>query len=94
MTNLADELSIDRDNFKYSKLFSLTNQEWRVLIMLADDKRNMEIAGSLFLATKSVENYISRIGTKLDLKGKDCLANSARRNRNDLNRVYQVYVCV
>ena len=48
-------------------LASLTDQERKVLAGLAEGKTNREIGESLFLAEKTVKNYVSRILEKLGL---------------------------
>ena len=50
-------------------LSELTPREWEILIRIANDLTNAEIADQLALTPKSVENYRTRIGTKLDLQG-------------------------
>lgn len=53
---IADELS------------SLTSQERRILMLVADGKTNKEIAAEVFLSDKTVKNYVSSILSKLDLQ--------------------------
>ncbi len=48
-------------------LASLTDQERKVLEHLAEGKTNREIGEALFLAEKTVKNYVSRILDKLGL---------------------------
>jgi two-component system response regulator DevR len=48
-------------------LASLTDQERKVLEQLAEGKTNREIGGVLYLAEKTVKNYVSRILDKLGL---------------------------
>ena len=48
-------------------LASLTEQERKVLIGLAEGKTNRDIGESLFLSEKTVKNYVSRILDKLGL---------------------------
>jgi DNA-binding NarL/FixJ family response regulator len=48
-------------------LASLTEQERKVVAGLAEGKTNREIGESLFLAEKTVKNYVSRILDKLGL---------------------------
>lgn len=48
-------------------LASLTDQERRVLVHLAEGKTNREIGVVLFLSEKTVKNYVSRILEKLGL---------------------------
>jgi DNA-binding NarL/FixJ family response regulator len=46
---------------------SLTEQERKVLVGLAEGKTNREIGETLFLSEKTVKNYVSRILDKLGL---------------------------
>jgi len=46
---------------------SLTEQEERILALIAEGKTNREIAAELFLSEKTVRNYVSNILAKLQL---------------------------
>ncbi|MVM31014.1 hypothetical protein GO755_13320 [Spirosoma sp. HMF4905] len=70
-------------------LSDLTRCEWKILLHVATDLTNLEIAEKLCLTPKSVENYRTRIGTKLDLKGWHKLAKFARKHADELRRCYQ-----
>ena len=48
-------------------LASLTEQERKVLVGLAEGKTNRDIGETLFLSEKTVKNYVSRILDKLGL---------------------------
>ena len=72
-----------------SFLLELTCREWAILLYMADDLLNTEIAARMNLAEKSVENYHTRIGQKLNLKGKNKLARFARRYAPDLRDWYE-----
>lgn len=73
----------------YSQLLELTSREWEVLISLADDLTGTEIAEKLGLTEKSVGNYRTRIGHKLDLKGVSKLARFARKHAIDLRFLHE-----
>jgi DNA-binding NarL/FixJ family response regulator len=45
----------------------LTDQELKVLALVATGKRNKEIASEVFLSEKTVRNYVSSILSKLSL---------------------------
>lgn len=47
---------------------SLTDQEVRILALIADGKTNKEIASVIFLSEKTVRNYVSSILSKLSVK--------------------------
>jgi len=59
----------------------LTEQEERVLDLIAEGKTNREIAGTLDLAEKTVKNYVSSILAKLQLKRRTEAAVFAARHR-------------
>jgi DNA-binding NarL/FixJ family response regulator len=46
---------------------ALTNREREILDLIAAGKNNQEIAESLFLSVKTVQNYVSNIFTKLQV---------------------------
>jgi DNA-binding NarL/FixJ family response regulator len=50
------------------ELSSLTQQERKILALVAEGKTNKEIAGEVFLSDKTVKNYVSSILTKLNLE--------------------------
>ena len=65
-------------------LRDLTTREWDVLLRLAHDFSIDTIAGQLNIELKSVKNYCTRIGTKLNQKGHGKLARYARKYISDL----------
>ncbi len=50
------------------KLALLTDQERRILELIADGLTNRQIAGELFLAEKTVKNYVTSVLAKLGLE--------------------------
>jgi DNA-binding NarL/FixJ family response regulator len=50
------------------ELASLTDQEHRILEYVAEGMTNREIAGRMFLAEKTVKNYVSSLLAKLGLE--------------------------
>ena len=50
------------------RLKGITDQERRILNLLADGKTNRQIAEEMFLAEKTVKNYVSSILSKLGLE--------------------------
>jgi DNA-binding NarL/FixJ family response regulator len=56
-------LSTDRD----PRLMALSEQERRILALIADGRTNKEIAAQVYLSEKTVRNYVSAILSKLDL---------------------------
>lgn len=50
------------------KLALLTDQERRILELIAEGMTNRQIAGSLFLAEKTVKNYVTSLLSKLGLE--------------------------
>ena len=61
-------------------LDTLTTREWDVLLLVAEDISNNEIADKLHLTTESVKTYRARISDKLIISGRDSLARYARKN--------------
>jgi len=51
-----------------AELKSLTEQERRILVHVAEGLTNREIAGKMFLAEKTVKNYVSSLLAKLGLE--------------------------
>jgi DNA-binding NarL/FixJ family response regulator len=50
------------------RLARLTDQERRILELLADGKTNRQIAEALFLAEKTVKNYVSNLLMKMGMQ--------------------------
>ena len=50
------------------ELAALTQQEQKILLLVAEGKTNKEIAAEVFLSDKTVKNYVSSILSKLDLE--------------------------
>jgi DNA-binding NarL/FixJ family response regulator len=50
------------------ELATLTAQERKILMLVAEGKTNKEIAGEVFLSDKTVKNYVSSILSKLNLE--------------------------
>ena len=50
------------------RLDRLTGQERRILTLIAEGRTNREIADALYLAEKTVKNYVSNMLTKLGMQ--------------------------
>lgn len=50
------------------EIASLTSQEQKILLLVAEGKTNKEIAAEIFLSDKTVKNYVSSILSKLNLE--------------------------
>lgn len=50
------------------ELAQLTQQEQKILLLVAEGKTNKEIASEVFLSDKTVKNYVSSILSKLNLE--------------------------
>jgi DNA-binding NarL/FixJ family response regulator len=60
----------------------LTENEQKILLLIAEGKTNREIAAEVFLSDKTVKNYVSSILSKLNLKRRsEAAAYIARRTR-------------
>ena len=62
-------------------LASLSPQEQRILALLAEGMTNRQIAGELFLAEKTVKNYVSNMLTKLGMSRRTEAAVYAARHQ-------------
>ena len=61
------------------ELRALTEQERRILALVAEGLTNREIAGKMFLAEKTVKNYVSSVLAKLGLERRTQAAVLATR---------------
>ena len=60
----------------------LTDNEQKILLLIAEGKTNREIAADVFLSDKTVKNYVSSILSKLNLKRRsEAAAYIARKTR-------------
>ncbi len=66
-----------------SELKSLTEQERRILEFIAEGLTNREIAARMFLAEKTVKNYVSSLLAKLGLERRTQAAVLATRLLSD-----------
>ncbi|MDA8047747.1 MAG: response regulator transcription factor [Actinomycetota bacterium] len=60
-------------------LAELTPQERRILQLISDGKTNRQIAGEMYLAEKTVKNYVSRLLSKLGMARRSEAAAYAAR---------------
>jgi two-component system, NarL family, response regulator DevR len=63
------------------ELASLTSQEQKILMLVAEGKTNKEIAADVFLSDKTVKNYVSSILSKLNLERRAQAAAFVARHR-------------
>ena len=66
-----------------SELASLTDQERRILELIAEGLTNRQIAEQMFLAEKTVKNYVSSLLAKLGLERRTQAAIFATRLQED-----------
>ena len=76
----------------HAGLANLTACEWKLLLLLANDLTNAELAQTLSVTLKSVENYVNRIGGKLNLRGHHKLAKFARQHGLELGQLYKTHI--
>jgi two-component system, NarL family, response regulator DevR len=69
------------------KLATLTPQERRILDLIADGQTNRQIAEALFLAEKTVKNYVSNLLAKLGMERRTQAATYAARLDERLSQV-------
>jgi two-component system response regulator DevR len=65
------------------ELATLTAQEQRILMLVAEGKTNKEIANEIFLSDKTVKNYVSSILSKLNLERRAQAAAFVAKHRLD-----------
>ena len=70
---------------KDDELSLLSEQEQRILDLIADGKTNKEIAQEVFLSDKTVKNYVSSILSKLNLRRRSEAAAFIARKRSRNN---------
>ncbi len=68
-----------------AELKSLTEQERRILVLVAEGLTNREIAAKMFLAEKTVKNYVSSLLAKLGLERRTQAAVLATRLLGERN---------
>jgi DNA-binding NarL/FixJ family response regulator len=71
--SLLDPVIVERTRARLAggedpRLARLSPQERRILDLIAEGKTNREIGEALFLAEKTVKNYVSNVLLKLDMK--------------------------
>ncbi len=64
------------------ELAQLTQQEQRILWLVAEGKTNKEIAAEVFLSDKTVKNYVSSILSKLNLQRRAQAAAFVAKHRS------------
>src|SRR5574340_713389 len=65
------------------ELAQLTQQEQKILLLIAEGKTNKEIAAEVFLSDKTVKNYVSSILSKLNLERRAQAAAFVAKHRLD-----------
>ena len=65
------------------ELAQLTDQEQKILLLVAEGKTNKEIAAEVFLSDKTVKNYVSSILSKLNLERRAQVAALVAKQRLD-----------
>jgi two-component system response regulator DevR len=68
------------------RLKGITDQERRILNLLAEGKTNRQIAGEMFLAEKTVKNYVSGVLSKLGMQRRTQIAVLATEIRDKQQR--------
>ena len=63
------------------EIAQLTQQEQKILLLVAEGKTNKEIASEVFLSDKTVKNYVSSILSKLNLERRAQAAAVGARHR-------------
>ena len=71
---------------KDDELSLLSDQERKILDLIAEGKTNKEIAGDVYLSDKTVKNYVSSILSKLNLRRRSEAAAFIARRQPPRNR--------
>lgn len=71
------EIATEKEN-----VAKLTGTEKKILLMIAEGKTNREIADGIFLAEKTVRNYVSKIFSKLNLANRAAAAAYVSRRKS------------
>lgn len=70
---------------EHGRLACLTNQEKKILFLVAQGKTNREVAEELLIGEKTVRNYVSHILTKLHLQNRTQAAALVLRNADPMD---------
>ena len=57
----------------------LTPRELEVLLLIVEGKSNREVAETLFVSSRTVDNHVTNILAKLDVKSRTAAVAAARR---------------
>ncbi|MCE6990830.1 LuxR C-terminal-related transcriptional regulator [Dyadobacter sp. CY323] len=68
----------------------LTFREWEVLLLISEDRENVEIASITNSKIQTISNMRYRIGDKLMLKGRNKLGQFARQHRDALRDLFPI----
>ncbi|GAC68952.1 response regulator [Gordonia soli] len=79
---LLDRLR-DSQNPRTDPLAELTDQERQVFELIGEGLTNRQIAARMFLAEKTIKNYVSRVLSKLDMQRRTQVAVLATELRDD-----------
>jgi two-component system response regulator DevR len=72
------------------RLAQLTDQERRIFELIGDGKSNRQIADELYLAEKTVKNYVSNLLAKLGMSRRtEAAAMAARLDERSRRRTYE-----
>jgi DNA-binding NarL/FixJ family response regulator len=72
------------------RLAQLTDQERRIFELIGDGKSNRQIADTLYLAEKTVKNYVSNLLAKLGMSRRtEAAAMAARLDERSRRRTYE-----
>jgi DNA-binding NarL/FixJ family response regulator len=77
---VLERVRSSNDRKEDDPLGTLTEQEHKILVLIAEGKTNKEIAEEVYLSDKTVKNYVSNILSKLNLRRRsEAAAFIARR---------------
>ncbi|MBO8127351.1 MAG: response regulator transcription factor [Firmicutes bacterium] len=89
---ISDAVSGIKKRFEQMRKASeLTEQEEKILSLLAEGKTNKQIAQEIFLSEKTVRNYVSNILTKLGLSNRaEAAAYAVRRSFSVISKDWDI----
>ncbi len=73
--------TIENEDEEFSAINKLTPAERKIIRLIADLKSNAEIAQTLFISKRTVENHRVNISRKLNLEGTNSLLKFAVKNK-------------
>jgi len=71
-------------------LYALTRREIEILLLIAEGKKNSEIAGMLYISHRTVEAHKTHLCNKLNLRSTSELTCFASSKKEDLEKISEL----